>query len=49
MYKKAYELSILCDMDVNIQIYDRTQHKLIEFSTNLDHSSEKLMQFQNDI
>ena len=36
LYKKSYELSLLCNVDVNIQIYDRSINKITEFATNSD-------------
>ena len=33
LVKKSKELSILCNLDINISIYDKSIHKLQQFST----------------
>ena len=40
LLKKTYELSILCQLDLNIQIYDQAVNKLTEFSTNKKFSGK---------
>lgn len=32
--KKAYELSVLCGLNINISFFDPTLNKIIEFATN---------------
>lgn len=34
LFKKAYELSMLTSMDVNISIYDPKMHRVTEFASN---------------
>ena len=36
MMKKAYELSVLCSIDVNISLYDRKMNKVTEFASSPD-------------
>ena len=44
LYKKSYELSILCNVDVNIQIYQRSMNKITEFATSSDCALKHLTQ-----
>ena len=34
LMKKAYELAVLCQLDVNISLFDKSMKKVIEFATN---------------
>ena len=48
LYRKSYELSILCNLDVNIQIYDRSSNRITEFSTNSECTPDHLTQLKNE-
>ena len=44
LVKKSKELSILCNLDINITIYDRTIHKVQQFSTKQGFTVQSIYQ-----
>ena len=42
LIKKSRELSILCNLDINVSIYDRSINKLQQFSTKDGFTVESL-------
>ena len=40
--KKAYELSVLCQLEVNVSFFDREKNKVIEFASNPDFTLKNL-------
>ena len=44
LVKKSKELSILCNLDINITVYDRTIHKVQQFSTRQGFTVQSIYQ-----
>lgn len=40
LMKKSHELSILCDLDINVSIYNRRNNKLLEYCSNQEFTHE---------
>lgn len=46
--KKAYELAILCSVDVNISFFDRKMKKVTEFASNPDFKLQDLLMLMQE-
>ena len=42
--KKVYELSVLCQMDINVSFYEPQKRRLVEYTTNADVTTKTLNQ-----
>ena len=46
--KKVHELSVLCNLHINVSIYDESMNKLVEFVTDQGHNIRKLNTMLNN-
>ena len=45
--KKAYELAILCNLKVNVTIFDSVKQELTEFATDTSFTLDDLIRMRN--